>query len=211
MALLAIDNLKETSLSLIFESRLSGRELSAETMIQNNNNVLERYIERRELVSFDIFLSHAFKDAITVAGIMIKLVKMGYTVYVDWVFDTQLDRGKVSKNTADILVKRMNQSKSLFYATTENAPHSKWMPWELGYKHGHNGKCAILPVKELSRNIDTFSGQEYLGIYNKVVVDQSIWICNGIVIDATKCQLFDTWANAKPQSSYKSRPYFIYS
>jgi hypothetical protein len=210
MALLAIDNLHEATSSFIFEFRSIEPRFSAETIIRKNNNALERYLERRALFSFDIFLSHAFKDANIVAGIMIKLIKMGYTVYVDWIFDNQLDREKVTKNTADILVKRMKQSKSLFYATTENAPHSKWMPWELGYKHGQSGNCAILPVKELSRSPDMFIGHEYLGIYKKVVLNSRIWICPGIVMDAT-CQSFDSWANTKPNISYILKPYFLNS
>lgn len=41
------------------------------------------------------------------------------------------------------------------------------MPWELGYFDGYSsGKVAILPV--LDYEYETFSGQEYLGIYPKV-------------------------------------------
>lgn len=114
--------------------------------------------------SFDIFLSHASKDADLILGVKEILEKQGFKVYVDWVDDAHLDRGHVTPETAEMLRVRMRQSKSLVWVATEAASQSKWMPWELGYFDGFKPKqVAILPLVDSAYN--TFKGQEYLAIY----------------------------------------------
>lgn len=114
--------------------------------------------------SFDVFLSHSIADAEIVLGIKQILEESGLKVYVDWVEDAQLDRRAVTKETAAVLRQRMRQSKSLIYLSSENSSSSKWMPWELGYFDGFKPDgVAIMPV--LDSPIDSFKGQEYLGLY----------------------------------------------
>jgi hypothetical protein len=201
MALLVVSNLREITRSYILEKRNIDPRLTAESLIFTNNTSLEGFILKKEIDKFDIFLSHAFKDAEIVAGIMIELIRMGYTVYVDWLFDAHLSRESVTKSTANSLVTRMKQSASLFYATTPNAQYSKWMPWELGFKHGDNGKCAILPVKEYVHSPESFIGQEYLGVYEKVVKTTSLWICPEINSNLSVCDLFNHWAGVVPKKT----------
>ena len=114
---------------------------------------------------YDVFLSHSISDSNLVLGVKTLLEeKFNLRVYVDWIEDKQLNRESVSVGTADTLRKKMQQSNSLFYLTTENSSKSKWMPWELGYFDGHKpNKVAILPV--LKNSFETFKGQEYLGLY----------------------------------------------
>ncbi|MCH8475192.1 MAG: toll/interleukin-1 receptor domain-containing protein [Opitutales bacterium] len=112
--------------------------------------------------TYDIFLSHSFRDADLILGVKLKLEDHGHTVYVDWVEDPQLDRSKVSKVTAEKLRHRMNSCKCLCYATTPSSSESKWMPWECGYMDGKKNRVAILPLTEHG---GSFVGQEYLGIY----------------------------------------------
>lgn len=88
----------------------------------------------------------------------------------------------------------MLSSKSLFFATTTNSSGSKWMPWELGFKDGHNRRAAVLPVVQTT--IETYAGQEYLGIYPYVSKDpikgsreEKLWINTS----ATCYVLFDKW------------------
>ncbi|MGE8496061.1 MAG: TIR domain-containing protein [Pseudomonas sp.] len=115
----------------------------------------------KETDRFDIFLSHSMVDAELVLGIKVLLETEGQKVYVDWINDQALERDRVTAKTADVLRKRMRQSESLLYVATENAPKSKWMPWELGYFDGFkNGGVAILPV--LDKSDSPFEGQEYL-------------------------------------------------
>lgn len=117
--------------------------------------------------SYDIFLSHAVRDADIVIGAKQLLEDVGYSVYVDWIEDPELDRTTVNKETARTLRARMSQCKSLLYLHTRNSPNSKWMPWELGYFDGHNGNVAVLPVAS-DDGPEKFPKQEYLGLYDYV-------------------------------------------
>jgi hypothetical protein len=117
--------------------------------------------------SFDIFLSHSIKDEELILGVKELLEKMSFSVYVDWAVDGQLDRSKVTAETADLLRSRMKQSNSLIYVATENATQSKWMPWELGFFDGHKpSRVAVLPLLDSAQS--AFKEQEYLSLYPNV-------------------------------------------
>lgn len=122
--------------------------------------------------TYDIFLSHSTKDKELVVGTKLILEDLGYSVYIDWIEDPQMSRSTVTKETAELLQKRMQNCKSLFYAFSINSGTSKWMPWECGYFDGiKNGKVAVLPI---SRNNDTsFKGTEYLGLYYYITIQPS--------------------------------------
>ena len=112
---------------------------------------------------YDLFLSHSYLDKELVYSLVNLFNEAGYSVYVDWMVDTQLDRSKVNANTAAQLRTRMKMCKGLAYVSTTNITQSKWCPWELGYVDGNkNGRCAIIPV--LETNTGSFMGQEYLGL-----------------------------------------------
>ena len=114
--------------------------------------------------SYDIFLSHSYDDARIVKQIRDQLATKGYSVYVDWIEDTQLDRGQVSSYSAMVLKNRMNNCASLIYLTSDSAEKSVWMPWELGYMDARTGRVAVAPVLD-DENSEDFEGREYLGIY----------------------------------------------
>jgi hypothetical protein len=144
-------------------------------------------------VSHDIFLSHAFDDRELALGIALTLEFLGYTVYLDWRDDPLLDRKNVTPSTAVKLRARMTTSKCLFYAVTEHATNSKWMPWELGYKDGQSRRSAILPIRDQVST--SYSGQEYLGIYPYVVQQinragsEKLWIHSSSNVYV----VFDEW------------------
>lgn len=126
------------------------------------------FFENRQIYSsktkYDIFLSHSYLDKNLVYTLVYLFNKSNYSVYVDWMVDTQLDRSQVNKETSEILRMRMDSSKGLAYIATSNTSHSKWCPWELGYEDAKTGsRCAILPVLETTSSI--FKGQEYLSLY----------------------------------------------
>jgi hypothetical protein len=151
------------------------------------------------LNGYDIFLSHCFKDRELADGLTEQFESLGYTVYVDWREDPQLDRSKVNRDTARVLRQRLATSKALFYVTSKNAGGSKWMPWELGYMDGVKATAAILPVTDSTKAGDDFDGQEYLGIYPYVTVSddtsgrERIWIRD----DAKTYVVFDRWVDGK--------------
>lgn len=67
--------------------------------------------------TYDVFLSHSFDDARIVEQIKNMLEMQGQKVYVDWIEDDHLDRGKVTADTAAVLRNRMNRCSSLIYLT----------------------------------------------------------------------------------------------
>jgi hypothetical protein len=62
---------------------------------------------------FDIFLSHAIRDAELILGVKEILEAADLTVYIDWIDDPLLDRARINGKTAETLRKRMKQSDSL--------------------------------------------------------------------------------------------------
>ena len=116
---------------------------------------------------YDVFLSHSYQDANVIYGIKSIVEKLGLRVYVDWIEDPGLDRGKVTTRTAQILRDRMQNCSSLVYVHSANATQSAWMPWELGYFDGLKPRHVwILPL--VSEYDSEFKGQEYLGLYPPV-------------------------------------------
>lgn len=116
--------------------------------------------------TYDIFLSHASEDAIVIKALRDELVEQGYTVYVDWIDDPQLDRTHVTKETAALLRERMRNCRSLLFATSTASRNSVWMPWELGYVDARTGaRVAIAPIVSDTEAAGDFRGQEYLGLY----------------------------------------------
>ncbi|MDB5390815.1 MAG: toll/interleukin receptor protein [Planctomycetaceae bacterium] len=157
---------------------------------------------------FDIFLSHSYSDVQIsrdrLLGLKAILEDLNYTVYVDWLIDTTLDRERVTDSTAMVLRTRMSHSRSLLFATSANSQNSKWMPWELGFKDGQSavggslGTVAILPLATYSGS-HGFEGQEYLGVYP--YIDKSnnkggipkLWVHE----DEETYVQFDDWLSGK--------------
>lgn len=167
-----------------FSSMLRSRKIEAKLVTllyeQKNHSPYKVY---------DIFLSHSSKDAELVEGLKLKLEDLGLSVYVDWIEDPQLDREKVTLETAVTLQKRMRQSKSLIYAYSENGAQSRWMPWELGFFDGLKGLVSILPIVSQSTS-DRYVGAEFLGLYNYVVSGTNTMFVHK---DATHYVFYTDW------------------
>lgn len=134
-----------------------------EARVKNFTTLNQSIRDNKNRTSFDIFLSHSFKDKKYIHGLFLELTSKGYTVYVDWIIDPHLSRTNVDQSTVNKIRVRMKQSSSLIYATSDNASQSKWMPWELGFMDGDKSRCAILPITDYSN--DSFLGQEFLSVY----------------------------------------------
>ncbi len=131
--------------------------------LESRDILEEQFDSFRSYKTYDIFLSHAFLDAKAIDGLKVVLEEAGFSVYVDWHEDSHLDRGKVTKETAVVIRKRMQSCKTLIFAITQNSKDSKWMLWELGYFDGLKNKVAVLGLIENSG--DSFQGQEFLELY----------------------------------------------
>lgn len=160
----------------------------------------EAVVSQTTTRTYDIFLSHSFKDAELILGVKLLLEDYGYSVYVDWIEDSKLDRSKVTKETAETIRRRMDCCKCLFYSTTESSVDSKWMPWECGYMDGKKSKSAILPLTHTG--LSAFRGQEYLGVYPYIVEDKDkqgkerLWVHED---SKTYCALDAWFAGSQPE------------
>ena len=133
--------------------------------------------------TFDIFLAHSYSDKKFIGQLKQTVEDMGFSAYVDWINDQELNRSRVTKETAALLRKRLQRSSCLFFVTSVNSSESIWMPWELGYFDAYRQRVAILPLTEEPSYSDAYNGQEYLGLYPYVtkgeVTDQTnetLWI-----------------------------------
>lgn len=121
---------------------------------------------------FDIFLSHRFLDAPYVLQLKDYLESFGYSVFVDWIEQPEIDKEKITKRTAAYLRRVMDKCEGLLFAVSENSTASRWMPWELGYFDGSGGRIAIVPITERRTTSETYRGQEYLGLYPYITLEK---------------------------------------
>jgi len=119
-----------------------------------------------ETSKYDVFLSHSSKDKTTVIGFRRELLKQGFTVYVDWVEDSDAGREKITGK----LKTAMRNSKSCIYLHSHNSRNSKWTPWELGFFDNDKGpeKVGVVPLKDNSGQLPSYVGQEYLDQYTQI-------------------------------------------
>lgn len=129
------------------------------------SHILHEKYDSQSKRHYNIFLSHSKLDEELILGVREELTEKGYSVYIDWIDDPQLNRTDVSKNTANRLREMMKCSDCMLFATSANSPNSKWMPWELGFFDGHKPKkVAIFPIIKNKYSTDP-SRQEYLDLY----------------------------------------------
>jgi hypothetical protein len=145
-------------MSLFYTKSLRQKARSKVTALKSLNSIIlhessSQESEFSEGKTFSIFISHSYLDKELVLGLKLELESLGYSTYVDWIEDNQLDRNSVNKKTAETLRRRMKQCKSLFFATTDNSTNSKWMPWECGYFDALKDRVAICPISNVPSQI----------------------------------------------------------
>jgi hypothetical protein len=114
--------------------------------------------------TFDVFLSHSSAEPEEILlGVKKILEDLGLKIYVDKYSDPQLSPDSVTAHTAEVLRGRMRQSHSLLYVYSRHSTKSRWMPWEIGFFDGHNGRIGVLPVTQNQE--EAFKGEEYLHLY----------------------------------------------
>ena len=119
---------------------------------------------------FDIFLSHSHLDRELVIGVKSVLESRGYSVFVDWIYNSNHKKDKdLSKaeleEVASYLRKYMKRCKWMYYLHTDDSSLSRWCPWELGYFDSHSDQYQGVYVVPVVKNSDDFTGQEYLSLY----------------------------------------------
>jgi hypothetical protein len=178
------------------DQRLFSENIDIEKAINDEFERLNESSMSHGKDTFDIFLSHSYMDKKIIYGVYEEFVEMGYSVYVDWLKDRRLDRRHISKTTAQKLKERMQQSRCLFYITSNNTQESVWMPWELGYMDGYNGKVVTFPL--LEDDEEEYYLPEYLDLYYyaekgrvQTTREMTLWVHE----NTTKYVKFDQWLN----------------
>lgn len=169
------------------------KNLSRSKTVQFSTQILNE--SKKSHAGFDIFLSHSFLDKNEVEGLYIELTNQGYSVYVDWIIDPQLDRNNVTKKSASLIRERLRSSKTLLLAISVNASVSKWMPWELGYVDGNTDRCALLPVSKSSYAPNHYVGVEYLSLYPFIKKVETVGRGERLFVieESLKYVIFDDW------------------
>lgn len=187
-------------MALLVESQLRQLAKAQRGFATDSVEALSKSIRKAStLSSFDIFLSHSHFDAELLDGTYRFLVGLGYSVYLDSRVDPAPQGSEVTRKTVEQVRERLKQSKSLFFATTDGAKNSRWMPWELGYMDGLKDKCAILPISSWSKEGDAYEGREYLGVYPYITSakntekEERIWVHE----DSKTYVSFDLWLKGR--------------
>ena len=186
MAILSFGDLRNKARLEVGRSRYTSVASEARQLLE------KQFRDFSVLKSYDIFLSHSIQDSEIIFGLKTFLENLDLSVYVDWIDDPGLDRNKVSKKTAEKLRIRMKSCKGLFYATSNSAKASRWMPWELGYFDGYKGKVAIVPLQE---EHEGYKGTEDVDLYQRAEKgsqdDNVIWIW-----EENKPTILENWLNS---------------
>lgn len=155
-------------------------------------NMLKSHAKASLFRKKDIFLSHSYKDARIITALKDEIEDLGFSVYVDWIDDPNMDRESVTRLNAIILRTQMKNSGCLFYATSDSSTKSLWMPWELGYMDAKTEKVAIIPISEERTDSNDYKGLEYLSLYPYVSKSET-----GLNIHDSKDGFtkFDLWLN----------------
>jgi hypothetical protein len=160
------DSERKSTVALLTRSavRNYARTKTANFSTKSASNLLNENVKTASASTktFDIFLSHRYADKEELVGLLTLLEDAGLSVLVDWREHPELDRKKVTRDTAATLRADMKRCRTLLFAVTTNAASSVWMPWELGLFDGMNGRVATVP---LSAGSTDFPGQEYAELY----------------------------------------------
>ena len=73
---------------------------------------MSRHLERIVKISMIFFFSHSYLDKTLVYAVVDLFNQAGYSVYVDWIEDQQLDRSKVTAATANTYEREWNYRKA---------------------------------------------------------------------------------------------------
>ncbi len=136
-----------------------------------------------QMKSYDLFLSHSYKDKVKLIELKDILNNFGINVYMDWANDKdELQRELTSAETAAVITERIKISKAILYIHTDSSFDSKWTPWELGYAYAL--KKPILVYKPEATNNDP----EYLQLFQTVSLKDE-----RMLVDGEKSQSIEEW------------------
>lgn len=113
-----------------------------------------------------VFLSHSRHDQDIVKATIAFFADQGVEVYVDFLDDGMPPA--TSPETARRIRGMIDRNRKFVMLVSARSLGSAWVPWELGCADGlkGDGHVAVFGVSEESA---TFSGNEYVGLYSRIV------------------------------------------
>ncbi|MFD1631106.1 TIR domain-containing protein [Pseudopedobacter beijingensis] len=148
--------LQQLNEKVILRRNPKGKKKESQTMKYLIEETPDYLIEKiyednlEQIKDFDVFLSHSSNDRKNVVLLYKLLNKNHFHVYIDWVNDKYaLKRNLLNKNTANVVVQRLNKSKVLIYFHSEESLKSQWTPWEVGYFQGIGKQVFVYNPKNL--------------------------------------------------------------
>lgn len=90
--------------------------------------------KEQKIKTYDFFISHSYKDGVTIQKLIQHENKQGKNIFCDWINDSDyLKRQLLCEATLKVLETRMEQSKSLIFVESEYSKASIWCRYELNY------------------------------------------------------------------------------
>jgi len=137
-------------------------------------------------MNFDIFLSHRYYlKFYNIIIFYILSIHYALNVYVDWIFDYDIDRKTLTPDTVKLLKERMKQSRKLLFFNILSSATTNWMAWEVGYFSClRKDSIGILDLDGYcngNKNVEVLSSNDTLK-YNDV---------NGIYVESSKSSIKD--------------------
>lgn len=156
---------------VIFRGNRKGKkhlgDQSVPEVIDSPQKLLYRiyHSQMEEQKTYDMFISHSYKDCENLLDLKTFLNASKLHVYLDWVCDREaLGRDLTNKDTAEVILRRLEQSESLLYVYTPSCSLSQWAPWELGYFQAfHRPIFVYIPEEE-----GNVQKPPYLDLYPRV-------------------------------------------
>ena len=137
---IAFDYLQNTGKYVKLRAHFKGKQKEYMSETTTFNMTPEDLIKRiasnniQTRKSFDFFISHSYLDQKKVVMLFKHLNKQGKVCYCDWTSDHDfLKREMAGKYTEEVLKRRIEQSKIVLYAKSQNANQSRWVEFELEF------------------------------------------------------------------------------
>ena len=177
-------------------------DLSKDGGVDCRNSINENFIVEASTpqpLEESTFLSHRSEDMADVKKIY-NFIHYTYneSIYIDKE-DAKLP-SRTNKRTALRLKEQIERCNKFVLVVTQHSKESSWIPWEIGYADGVKDikDIAIFPCNNSlvdKTDNNTWAGQEYLGLYPRIVFDSNdnvLW-----VVSSENCNMtLENWFNS---------------
>ncbi len=125
-------------------------------IIPENPNELEYRIENskeQKIKVYDFFICHSSLDSKDVQTLIRYQNEKGKNIFCDWINDVDyLKRYLVCDATLKVIEKRLEQSNSLLFVSSDNSKESIWCKYELNYFNELKKPIFVIDRENIERN-----------------------------------------------------------